>query len=108
MQNSNSLYENQGHRLYLTQEERAAFLVEARKLEPHQRTFCTVLHDTGCSISEGLSLPYAVDTHALRNVRNHLDEVRANIVDPNDDELWQPIAVVPLSDLLVQEPRCAT
>ena len=80
MQNPNSLYDDQGHRLYLTQEERAAFVVEARKLEPHQRTFCTVLHDTGCRISEALSLPFArVDLPARRVVLETLKKRRTGV-----------------------------
>lgn len=80
MQNPNSLYDDQGHRLYLTQEERAAFVVEARKLEPHQRTFCTVLHDTGCRISEALSLPYGrVDLPARRIVLETLKKRRTGV-----------------------------
>ena len=50
------LYDQQGHRLYLTAEERAAFLTAAKESPRDVRTFCTVLHDTGCRISEALNL----------------------------------------------------
>jgi site-specific recombinase XerD len=51
------LYDGEGRRLYLTQDERAAFMVVARTLPRLERTFCTILHDTGCRISEALALP---------------------------------------------------
>ena len=57
MQNPDSLYDPDGHRLYLTQDERRAFVEAARKEPPKERTFCTTLHDTGCRISEALNLP---------------------------------------------------
>jgi len=56
MKNPNSLYNLNGQRLYLTQDERAAFLKAAKSLPTHERTLCTVLHDTGCRISEALNL----------------------------------------------------
>ena len=45
-----------GNRLYLTAAERAAFLKAAEKAEREIRSFCEVLHFTGCRISEGLAL----------------------------------------------------
>lgn len=57
MLNPSTLYDQDGKRLYLTQDERQAFMAEARKLEPPQRTFCALLHDSGCRISEALQLP---------------------------------------------------
>jgi hypothetical protein len=50
------LYDPQGRRLYLTAEERKAFLNAARDAPREVRTFCLVLHDTGCRISEALAL----------------------------------------------------
>jgi hypothetical protein len=38
------LYDDKGNRLYLTSEERTAFLNAARKAPHQERTFCTVLH----------------------------------------------------------------
>jgi integrase len=51
-----SLHDRKGHRLYLTAEERAAFLAAAQHFPREVRTFCVLLHDTGCRISEALSL----------------------------------------------------
>jgi len=52
-----SLWDDQGHRLYLTAEERAAFREAARKHDDRQaRTFCHLLLFTGCRISEGLEV----------------------------------------------------
>jgi integrase/recombinase XerD len=50
------IYNNQGQRLYLTAEERRAFLEAAAEAAPEVRTFCAVLHDTGCRISEALAV----------------------------------------------------
>lgn len=56
MDDLQTLYDPAGKRLYLTREERHAFLSAAKTLTPPERTFCLVLHDTGCRISEALSL----------------------------------------------------
>jgi integrase len=53
---SSKLLDSNGRRLYLTQEERAAFMKVVATLPRHHRTFCTILHDTGCRISEALAL----------------------------------------------------
>ena len=50
-----NLYDTQGGRLYLTADERRAFIAAATADRP-VRTLCTVLHDTGCRISEALAL----------------------------------------------------
>jgi integrase/recombinase XerD len=50
------LHDRKGHRLYLTAEERAAFLAAAQHVPREVRTLCVILHDTGCWISEALSL----------------------------------------------------
>jgi integrase len=56
------LYDHQGKRLYLTADERRSFIAAAAKAERPVRTFCTVLHDTGCQISEALALtPERID-----------------------------------------------
>lgn len=56
------LHDTQGKRLYLTADERRAFLAAAAKAERPVRTFCAVLHDTGCRISEALALtPERID-----------------------------------------------
>lgn len=50
------LIDPQGHRLYLTAAERSAFLAAAAKAPREVRSFCEVLHFTGCRISEALAL----------------------------------------------------
>ena len=50
------LYNSQGKRLYLTADERRAFIAAAVMADRSLRTLCTVLHDTGCRISEALAL----------------------------------------------------
>lgn len=56
------IYDDQGQRLYFTAEERAAFLAAAAKAERPVRSFCAVLHYTGCRISEALALtPARID-----------------------------------------------
>ena len=51
-----NLYDTQGRRLYLTADERRAFIGSAATADRPVRTLCTVLHDTGCRISEALAL----------------------------------------------------
>jgi integrase len=56
------LHDPNGKRLYLTAEERRAFLAAAAKAAPPVHTLCGVLHTTGCRISEALTLtPERVD-----------------------------------------------
>jgi integrase/recombinase XerD len=50
------LFDAEGHRLHLTEEERRAFVLAAAKAPREVRTFCGVLHATGCRISEALAL----------------------------------------------------
>lgn len=56
------LHDRQGKRLYLTADERLAFMAAAAKAERPVRTLCAMLHDTGCRISEALALtPERID-----------------------------------------------
>ena len=56
------LFDAEGRRLYFTEEERRAFVLAAAKASREVRTFCGVLHATGCRISEALALtPRQVD-----------------------------------------------
>ena len=56
------LFDRQGKRLYFTDDERKAFLEAARKAPRDVRSFCSVLHYTGCRISEALALtPEGID-----------------------------------------------
>jgi integrase len=50
------LHDREGRRLYFTEDERRAFLTAAAKAPREVRTFCGVLHATGCRISEALAL----------------------------------------------------
>src|SRR3954467_3010978 len=50
------LHDAQGKRLYLTADERAAFLAAATKAARPVRTLRGVLHTTGCRVSEALAL----------------------------------------------------
>ncbi len=56
------LHDTRGQRLYLTADERAAFLAAAKNAPLPVRTFCLILHYTGCRISEARALtPASVD-----------------------------------------------
>ena len=56
------LHDAQGKRLYLTADERLAFMAAAARAARPVRTLCAVLHTTGCRISEALALtPEHVD-----------------------------------------------
>src|SRR4030088_3240048 len=50
------LYNNRGHRKYLTPAERREFLQAAEGAPEKVRTFCATLAYTGCRISEALAL----------------------------------------------------
>ena len=52
----NQLYDKQGNRLYMTGEERAAFLSAANTVDSREKTLCNVLAYTGCRLSEALEL----------------------------------------------------
>jgi len=51
-----NLHDTQGRHLYLTADERRAFIAVAATADRLVRTLCSVLHDTGCRISEALTL----------------------------------------------------
>src|SRR3954464_4678664 len=56
------LYDAEGRRLYFTEDERRAFVSAGSKASREVRTFCGVLHATGCRISEALALtPQQID-----------------------------------------------
>lgn len=50
------LFDQKGHRLYLTPDERLQFIVAAQALEGPERTFCETIAQTGCRISEAIFL----------------------------------------------------
>jgi integrase/recombinase XerD len=62
------LHDTRGQRLYLTAAERAAFLAAAKNADLPVRTFCLVLHYTGCRISEALALTPASFDFAGRTI----------------------------------------
>lgn len=75
-----SLYDPQGNRLYLTADERAAFMDAASKAERPVRTLCSVLHFTGCRISEALAVtPHRVDLSGRAVVFETLKKRRSGI-----------------------------
>src|SRR3954469_24842193 len=50
------LFDAEGRRFYFAEDERRAFIAAAAKAPREVRTFCGVLHATGCRISEALAL----------------------------------------------------
>jgi integrase/recombinase XerD len=56
LQTGMQLFDAEGRRLYLTEDERRAFVAAAAKAPREVRTFCATLHATGCRISEALAL----------------------------------------------------
>jgi len=75
-----SLYDQQGHRKYLTETERRAFAKAAERQVPAVRSFCMVLKDTGCRISEALELTADhIDTEAGVIVFRSLKKRRDNV-----------------------------
>ncbi len=74
------LHDTQGHRLYLTADERAAFLAAAKQAPLPVRTFSLVLHYTGCRISEALALtPASIDLPAKTIVFETLKKRRRGL-----------------------------
>jgi len=74
------LHDAQGKRLYLTADERQAFMAAAAKAQRPVRTFCAVLHDSGCRISEALALtPERIDLTGQAIVLETLKKRRSGI-----------------------------
>ena len=77
----NQLIDHNGQRLYLTEEERQAFMRAATAAEPFLRTFCGVLHHTGCRITEALELTLkSIDLHNETIVFRSLKKRNGKIV----------------------------
>lgn len=74
------LFDSEGNRLYLTESERSQFLAAAGKADRETRTFCTVLHATGCRITEGLQLTPARIDFAARAINFRTLKKRRRIV----------------------------
>lgn len=74
------LHDASGKRLYLTADERRAFMAAAAKAERPVRTFCAVLHDSGCRISEALALtPERIDLTGQAVVIETLKKRRSGV-----------------------------
>jgi integrase/recombinase XerD len=78
-----NLYDRDGHRKYLTAGERVAFLKAAQEAPREVRTFCGLLHYTGCRISEGLALDASrVDMKDRRIVFESLKKRKRGVFRP--------------------------
>jgi integrase/recombinase XerD len=53
-----SLFNKQGQRLFFNEEERSAFISTADGAQDTVRTFCNVLHYTGCNFTEAMNLTF--------------------------------------------------
>ncbi len=92
-----SLFDGQGKRLYLTAEERAAFLGAARQQRRSVRTLCETLHYTGCRISEALALtPRQVDFSARTITFETLKKRRSGVFRavPVPEDYMDPLDMV--------------
>lgn len=75
-----SLHDRQGHRKYLIEAERRAFAKAAASREPDVQTFCLVLKDTGCRLSEALEITVdRIDPKAGVIVFHSLKKRRENV-----------------------------
>lgn len=75
-----SLYDNTGHRKYLTDAERRAFMRAAKSQPDEVYTFCLLLKETGCRISEALELTanhidFAGGAIIFRSLKKRRDDV---------------------------------
>ena len=62
------LFDDQGRRLFFTPEERTAFLKAADREAGTTRTFCGLLHYTGCNLTEATALTAAQVDCAARTI----------------------------------------
>ena len=83
------LYDDYGTRLYFNEEERRAFIETANKAEDQKtRTFCSLLHYTGCNFTEALNFtPPQVDftnrVIVFSGLLPHLAHIRRAIPVPD-------------------------
>ena len=92
-----SLYDPNGDRLYLTASERAAFLEAARHSRRDVRSFCEVLHFTGCRISEALAIcPKNIDFENQALIFETLKKRRSGVFRevPVPDRLLDTLGLV--------------
>jgi integrase/recombinase XerD len=67
------LFDDQGRRLFFTEEERRAFIAAANEAPDKVRSFCSLLHYTGCNSTDGINVtPQNVDcAGSLIHFQNH-------------------------------------
>jgi integrase len=87
------LFDSAGKRKYLTAEERGKFEDAAKDAERHIRTFCLILKNTGCRISEALNI----------KVRNIDFEAKAVVFETLKQRKKSVFRQVPLSDAFLDE-----
>ena len=87
------LFDSAGNRKYLTADERVKFEDAAKEAEREVRTFCLMLKNTGCRISEALNV----------KVRNIDFEAKAVIFETLKQRKKKVFRQVPLSDAFLDE-----
>lgn len=87
------LFDSAGKRKYLTAEEREKFEEAAKEAEREIRTFCLILKNTGCRISEALNL----------KIRNIDFEAKAVVFETLKRRKKKVFRQVPLSDAFLDE-----
>ena len=87
------LFDSAGKRKYLTADERVKFEDAAKEAEREVRTFCLMLKNTGCRISEALNV----------KVRNIDFEAKAVIFETLKQRKKKVFRQVPLSDAFLDE-----
>jgi integrase/recombinase XerD len=87
------LFDSAGKRKYLTAEEREKFEEAAKEAEREVRTFCLILKNTGCRISEALNL----------KIRNIDFEAKAVVFETLKRRKKKVFRQVPLSDAFLDE-----
>ena len=87
------LFDSAGKRKYLTAEERDKFEDAAKSAEREIRTFCLVLKNTGCRISEALNI----------KVRNVDFEAKAVVFETLKQRKKTKFRQVPVSDAFLDE-----
>jgi integrase/recombinase XerD len=77
------LFNKQGQRLFFNEVERSAFIKAADRATDTVRTFCNVLHYTGCNFTEALNLmPRCIDC-ANRAIVFHDSKVSRDVPVPD-------------------------
>lgn len=87
--NEMRLYTATGQRLYLTEDERQAFLKEASRAKPDVRTFAETLAYSGCRITEALELvPERIEVDGqrlrFRSLKKRRSDVYREVPVPDD------------------------